>query len=293
MSRTIEAIMRHMTLPSNGFTNQRNGTDKLEKEITVRKRHYARSEARFVRATTPFHSNLRVSYDGKEVDGKSVLDLTTLAPPEESTVRARAEGPLFSPPSVRSVAFRNRIGLSPLAQASAEDEMSNDRSLFSPVQVGPYELRNRLVMAPMTRNRAGRGNVAQPMNALYYAQRASAGLIITEATQVSRQGVGYPNTPGIHNAEQVQGWRQVTQVVRRRRGRIFLQLWHVGRISHPSLQPDGALPVAPSAIRPEGVAHTYEGTKPFVTPRALETDDIPEIVAQFRAGGPACPRGWV
>jgi len=90
MSRTIEAIMRNMTLPSNGFTNQRNGTGKPEKEITVRKRHYARSEARFVRATTPFHSNLRVSYDGKEVDGKSVLDLTTLAPPEESTVRARA-----------------------------------------------------------------------------------------------------------------------------------------------------------------------------------------------------------
>src|SRR6266436_1571330 len=101
---------------------------------------------------------------------------------------------------------------------------SNDRSLFSPVQVGPYELGNRLVMAPMTRNRAGRGNVPQPMNALYYAQRASAGLIITEATQVSPQGVGYPNTPGIHNAEQVQGWRQVTQAVRRRGGRIFLQL---------------------------------------------------------------------
>ncbi len=235
MSRTIEAIMRHMTLPSNEFTNQRNGTEKLEKEIAVRK-------------------------------------------------RVCAEGPLFSPLSVRSVTFRNRIGLSPLAQASAEDEMSNDRSLFSPVQVGPYELRNRLVMAPMTRNRAGRGNVPQPMNALYYAQRASAGLIITEATQVSPQGVGYPNTPGIHNTEQVQGWRQVTQAVRRRGGRIFLQLWHVGRISHPSLQPDGALPVAPSAIRPEGVAHTYEGTKPFVTPRALETDEILEIVAQFRAG---------
>ncbi len=125
MSRTIEAIMRHMTLPSNEFTNQRNGTEKLEKEIAVRK-------------------------------------------------RVCAEGPLFSPLSVRSVTFRNRIGLSPLAQASAEDEMSNDRSLFSPVQVGPYELRNRLVMAPMTRNRAGRGNVPQPMNALYYAQRASA-----------------------------------------------------------------------------------------------------------------------
>jgi phosphocarrier protein HPr len=93
MSRTIEAIMRHMTLPSNGVTNQRNGTDKLEKEITVRKRHYAWSEARFVRAMMPFHSNVRVGYDGKEVDGKSVLDLMTLAPLEGSTVRVRAEGP--------------------------------------------------------------------------------------------------------------------------------------------------------------------------------------------------------
>jgi phosphocarrier protein HPr len=93
MSRTIEAIMRHMTLPSNGVTNQRNGTEKLEKEIVVRKRHYAWSEARFVRAMMPFHSNVRVNYDGKEVDGKSVLDLMTLAPPEGSTVRVRAEGP--------------------------------------------------------------------------------------------------------------------------------------------------------------------------------------------------------
>jgi phosphocarrier protein HPr len=93
MSRTIEAIMRHMTLPSNGVTNQRNGTEKLEKEITVRKRHYVWSEARFVRAMMPFHSNVRVAYDGKEVDGKSVLDLVTLAPPEGSTVRVRTEGP--------------------------------------------------------------------------------------------------------------------------------------------------------------------------------------------------------
>ena len=93
MSRTIEAIMRHMTLPSNGVTNQRNGTEKLEKEIVVRKRHYAWSEARFVRAMMPFHSNVRVGYDGKEVDGKSVLDLMTLAPPEGSTVLVRAEGP--------------------------------------------------------------------------------------------------------------------------------------------------------------------------------------------------------
>jgi N-ethylmaleimide reductase len=122
------------------------------------------------------------------------------------------------------------------------------------------------------------------MTALYYSQRASAGLIVTEATQVSPQGVGYLNTPGIHSPEQVQGWRQVTAAVHRRTGRIFLQLWHVGRISHPSLQPGGVLPVAPSAIQPKGDAYTYEGLKPFVTPRALETDEIPEVIAQFRNG---------
>ena len=162
--------------------------------------------------------------------------------------------------------------------------MDNDNVLFSPVRLGPYLLPNRLVMAPMTRNRAGAGNVPQSMNALYYAQRASAGLIITEATQVSPQGVGYPDTPGIHQVKQVSGWRLVTEAVHRLGGHIFLQLWHVGRISHPSLQPGGALPVAPSAIRPNGDAYTYEGLKPFVTPRALETDEIAEVVAQYRHG---------
>jgi N-ethylmaleimide reductase len=139
-------------------------------------------------------------------------------------------------------------------------------------------------MAPLTRNRAGPGNVPQPLNGLYYAQRASAGLIITEATQVSAQGVGYPNTPGIHSLAQVEGWRQVTEAVHAHGGRIFLQLWHVGRISHPLLQPGGALPVAPSAIKPAGEAYTYEGPKPFVTPRALTTGEIPDVIAQFRAG---------
>lgn len=162
--------------------------------------------------------------------------------------------------------------------------MDSDNVLLSPVRLGPYLLPNRLVMAPMTRNRAGAGNVPQPMNALYYAQRASAGLIITEATQVSPQGVGYPYTPGIHRVKQVSGWRLVTEAVHRRGGRIFLQLWHVGRISHPSLQPGGALPVAPSAIQPTGDAYTYEGPKPFVTPRALEADEIPEVIAQYRHG---------
>ena len=154
--------------------------------------------------------------------------------------------------------------------------------IFSPVSLGPYQLPNRIVMAPMTRNRAGKGNVPTALNATYYAQRASAGLIVTEATQISRQGVGYPATPGIHSQEQVVGWRQVTQAVHAKGGRIFLQLWHVGRISHPSMQPDGALPVAPSAIRPEGNAFTADGPKPFVTPRALELAEIAGIVDDYR-----------
>lgn len=160
----------------------------------------------------------------------------------------------------------------------------NDNELFTPIQVGRHELPNRIVMAPMTRNRAGSGNIPRDMNVEYYAQRASAGLIITEGSQVSPQGFGYPGTPGIHSPEQVAGWKLVTDAVHHRGGRIFLQLWHVGRISHPSLQLNGMLPVAPSAIRPEGEAITHDGRKPFVTPRALEIREIPGIVAQFREG---------
>ena len=156
--------------------------------------------------------------------------------------------------------------------------------IFSPFRLGSLGLPNRVVMAPMTRNRAGPGNVPGAMNATYYAQRASAGLIVSEATQVSPQGVGYPGTPGIHSAEQVAGWRRVAEAVHGAGGRIYLQLWHVGRISHPSLQPDGALPVAPSAIAPAGQAMTREGMKPFVTPRALETAEIPGIVEDYRRG---------
>lgn len=155
--------------------------------------------------------------------------------------------------------------------------------LFTPLTMGPLELPNRIVVAPMTRNRAGPGNVPNELNAEYYAQRAKAGLIISEATQVSSQGLGYPGTPGIHSPEQVAGWQTVTDAVHEKGGRIFLQLWHVGRISHPDLQPDGALPVAPSAIRPAGTAFTYEGLKPFVTPRALELDELPSIVAQYES----------
>ena len=157
-------------------------------------------------------------------------------------------------------------------------------ALLSPVRLGPLTLPNRVVMAPMTRNRAGAGNVPGPLNATYYAQRAGAGLIVSEATQVSPQGLGYPGTPGIHSAEQVAGWTHVTDAVHRAGGRIFLQLWHVGRISHPSLQPGGALPVAPSALAPAGQAWTLDGMKAFVTPHALEPAEIAGIVEDFRQG---------
>jgi N-ethylmaleimide reductase len=159
-----------------------------------------------------------------------------------------------------------------------------DIDIFSPLRLGPLQLPNRIVMAPMTRNRAGRGNAPGPLNATYYAQRASAGLIISEATQISPQGLGYPGTPGIHSPEQVAGWKGVTDAVHAAGGRMFLQLWHVGRISHPSLQPDGALPVAPSAIAPAGQAMTADGMKPFVTPRALETSEIAGLVEDYRHG---------
>ena len=160
---------------------------------------------------------------------------------------------------------------------------SEQIDLFTPVTLGAIALRNRIVMAPMTRSRAGDGNAPHALNAEYYAQRASAGLIVTEASQVSPQGVGYPATPGIHSDAQVAGWRQVTKAVHARGGKIFLQLWHVGRISHPSFQPNGALPVAPSAIRPEGEVRTLDGHKPYVTPHALETEEIAAIVSDFRA----------
>jgi N-ethylmaleimide reductase len=162
--------------------------------------------------------------------------------------------------------------------------MTEPIDLFSTFQLGPLTLPNRIVMAPMTRNRAGPGNAPTALNAIYYAQRAGTGLIVAEASQVSPQGVGYPGTPGIHSAEQIAGWRLVTEAVHAAGGRIFLQLWHVGRISHPSLQPGGAPPVAPSPIAPAGQAWTLEGMKPYVSPRALETAEIPGIVEQYRQG---------
>jgi|SRR5579883_928503 N-ethylmaleimide reductase len=154
-------------------------------------------------------------------------------------------------------------------------------NLFSPVAVGPLALRNRIVMAPLTRSRAGPGNVPTQLNALYYAQRASAGLIISEATQISPEGQGYISTPGIHSAGQIEGWKCVTRAVHAAGGHIMLQLWHVGRISHPSFQPGGAAPVAPSAIKPKGQAFTKNGFEPIPTPRALETAEIPAIIEQY------------
>ncbi|MDP3306728.1 alkene reductase [Methylotenera sp.] len=153
--------------------------------------------------------------------------------------------------------------------------------LFSPVKLGSMSLNNRMVMAPLTRNRAGEGGVPQSVNVTYYEQRASAGLIITEATPISAMAHGYPALPGIYTDAQVAGWKKVTDAVHAKGGKIALQLWHVGRISHPSLLPSGALPVAPSAIKPAGKAFTYQGLQDYVTPRALELAELPDIVADY------------
>jgi N-ethylmaleimide reductase len=156
--------------------------------------------------------------------------------------------------------------------------------LFQPLALGRLSLPNRIVMAPMTRQRAAPGNVPTALHATYYAQRASAGLIISEATQVAPEGQGYARTPGIHSEAQVAGWRLVTDAVHRAGGRIVLQLWHVGRISDPCYQPGGVLPVAPSALPAAGRAYTPEGPRPFVTPRALETSEIADVVEQYARG---------
>jgi len=158
------------------------------------------------------------------------------------------------------------------------------KTLFDPVRIGSLECSNRIFMAPLTRCRAGDGHVPGPLNAEYYAQRASAGLIISEATAVSEAGYGYPNTPGIHDQAQVEGWRLVTSAVHAAGGRMFLQLWHVGRISHPVFQPGGAIPVAPSAVKPAGKVFTGTGMEDYVVPRALETDELPRIVADYERG---------
>jgi len=174
-------------------------------------------------------------------------------------------------------ATAEQISNSSIGRPSAGTE-----SLFSTYALGDLELRNRMVLSPMTRSRALDGNVPNPLAATYYAQRASAGLIVTEATQVSPQGVGYIRTPGIHSAAQVAGWKQVTDAVHKAGGKIVAQLWHVGRVSHPDFH-GGALPVAPSALPVEGEAFTHNGKVKIVTPRALETRELPGIVEQFHS----------
>ena len=153
--------------------------------------------------------------------------------------------------------------------------------LFSPITLGSISLKNRMIMAPLTRSRAPKDNgIPQAMNVTYYEQRASAGLIITEATPISAMGHGYILLPGIYSNEQVAGWQKVTDAVHAKGGKIISQIWHVGRISHPSLL-SGALPVAPSAIKPAGKAFTYDGLVDFVEPRALEASELPAIVADY------------
>jgi len=152
--------------------------------------------------------------------------------------------------------------------------------LFSSIELGGNTLSNRMVMAPMTRNRAPEGMPTELM-VEYYRQRAGAGLIVTEGAQISEQGIGYPATPGIHTDEQIAGWRHITKAVHDADGHIYCQLWHCGRISHPDYH-GGDKPVAPSAIQAAGQAFTYEGLKDFVEPRALEMEEIPGIIEQYR-----------
>lgn len=156
-------------------------------------------------------------------------------------------------------------------------------TLFDPLRLGDLSLPNRIVMAPLTRSRAGALRVPNALMAEYYAQRAGAGLIITEATSVTPQGVGYADTPGIWSAEQAAGWKLITEAVHRKGGRLFLQLWHVGRISHP-LFLNGELPVAPSPIAPAGHVSLVRPETPYVTPRALDRDEIPGIIEAYRQG---------
>ena len=154
-------------------------------------------------------------------------------------------------------------------------------TLLDPIHVGAWELPSRIIMAPLTRCRASQGRVPNELMLEYYVQRAGAGLIITEATSISAMGVGYPDTPGIWSDDQVAGWKRITQAVHDAGGRIISQLWHVGRVSDP-LYLNGALPLAPSGIAPEGYVSLIRPQKPFVTPRALALDEIPAIVAEYK-----------
>jgi 2,4-dienoyl-CoA reductase-like NADH-dependent reductase (Old Yellow Enzyme family) len=155
--------------------------------------------------------------------------------------------------------------------------------LFEPLKLGAYTLPNRIIMAPLTRSRAGSQRLPNEVMVKYYTQRATAGLILTEATAVHPSGVGYANTPGIWSYEQIEGWKKITHAVHEKGGKIFMQLWHVGRISDPMFL-NGELPVAPSAIAASGHVSLVRPQKNFIVPRALRTDEIPMIVEYFRHG---------
>lgn len=155
-------------------------------------------------------------------------------------------------------------------------------TLLSPIQLGALNLKNRIVMAPLTRNRAGEGLAPTEMNVEYYRQRASAGLIISEGSQIAHEAAGYPFTPGIYTQQQVDGWKKVTDAVHEKGGKIVLQLWHCGRVSHSSLLPNGMLPQAPSAIKPAGEVYTYEGMQPYETPQALSLDEIEGVIEMYK-----------
>jgi len=167
---------------------------------------------------------------------------------------------------------------------TALEKIMTTSKLFEPYKLGPITLANRTVMAPLTRNRAVAGFVPNPLAVEYYGQRASAGLLVTEASQVSQQGQGYQDTPGIYTKDQIAGWRKVTDRVHERGGKIFLQLWHVGRISHIDLQENGQAPVAPSALRAKGKTFVGGTFADVSEPRALELNEIPGIVDSFKRG---------
>ncbi|MFN9992499.1 MAG: alkene reductase [Phycisphaerales bacterium] len=157
-----------------------------------------------------------------------------------------------------------------------------NQDLFTPLRIGALELPNRIVMAPLTRCRATMEGCVVEMTARYYAARAEAGLLISEATQICAEGQGYPFTPGIYTDAHVKAWRAVTDRVHDSGGRIFCQLWHVGRVSHREFQPGGALPVSSSSIAPKGTSRTYTGSHPYEAPRALEESEIPGVIERYR-----------
>jgi len=153
--------------------------------------------------------------------------------------------------------------------------------LFEPLNLGAIAISNRILMAPLTRGRAGVSRIPNDLMVEYYTQRASAGLIFSEATQISEQAAGWEQSPGIHTAEQVAGWKKVTEAVHQKGGKMVLQLWHTGRCSHPDFQPGGGLPVSSSAIAPQGEVRTPNGKKPYVIPHALTLEEIPGVIQQY------------